>query len=297
MAGQKSIYSKPGSSGWINVIEIASDPLFHAYSHLTYSDAEFFNMQAGDVAIAKAAGEGRAPTLEQVRHVVAAMPDRTDVEKRDRALVAFAILTGARDNAIASMRLKHVDLAGGFVRQNPREGVRTKFSKTLTTTFFPVGDDVRAIVADWVRFLLQDRCFDLDAPLFPATKVARGASGGFEAVGLDKVGWSNAGPIRKLFRTAFEAAGMPYYNPHSFRKTLARLGQERCATPEEFKAWSQNLGHDSVLTTFTSYGSLDDRRQAEILRALASPKPASTETAALASEMRRIADRLAPTMR
>ncbi len=30
MAGQKSIYSKPGSSGWINVIEIASDPKYQA---------------------------------------------------------------------------------------------------------------------------------------------------------------------------------------------------------------------------------------------------------------------------
>jgi len=30
MAGQKSIYSKPGSSGWINVIEIASDPRLDA---------------------------------------------------------------------------------------------------------------------------------------------------------------------------------------------------------------------------------------------------------------------------
>jgi hypothetical protein len=27
--------------------------------------------------------------------------------------------------------------------------------------------------------------------------------------------------------------------------------------PEEFKAWSQNLGHDGVLTTFSSYGPID----------------------------------------
>jgi len=43
---------------------------------------------------------------------------------------------------------------------------------------------------------------------------------------------------------------LPYFNPHSFRNTLVRLGQEICRSPEEFKSWSQNLGHEKVLTTF-----------------------------------------------
>ena len=62
---------------------------------------------------------------------------------------------------------------------------------------------------------------------------------------------------------------MPYFNPHSFRNTLVRLGQSVCQTPEEFKAWSQNLGHDKVLTTFLSYGQVESPRQGEIIRALA----------------------------
>jgi integrase len=59
------------------------------------------------------------------------------------------------------------------------------------------------------------------------------------------------------------AAGLPYFNPHSFRKTLALLGGELCETPEQYKAWSQNLGHEHVLTTFTSYGNVDSHRQAK----------------------------------
>lgn len=34
---------------------------------------------------------------------------RRVIELRDRALIAFTLLTGARDRAIASMKLKHVD--------------------------------------------------------------------------------------------------------------------------------------------------------------------------------------------
>ncbi len=49
------------------------------------------------------------------------------------------------------MKLKHVDLKKGCVYQDARE-VKTKFSKTFTTYFFPVGEEVQRIVADWVRF-------------------------------------------------------------------------------------------------------------------------------------------------
>jgi hypothetical protein len=70
------------------------------------------------------------------------------------------------------------------------------------------------------------------------------------------------------------AAGLPYFNPHSFRNTLVRLGQTLCQSPEAFKAWSQNLGHEKVLTTFVSYGAVACDRQGEILRGLA-PEQAS----------------------
>jgi len=51
-------------------------------------------------------------------------------------LVAFTILTGARDGAIASFKLRHIDIAEGTIDQDARE-VQTKFSKSFVTTFFP----------------------------------------------------------------------------------------------------------------------------------------------------------------
>jgi integrase len=78
-------------------------------SRLTYSDMEYFNSSNNDSRIAKATHDRPAPTLEQIRRVLESMPARSDLEKRDRALVAFTILTGARDDAIASMLVRHVD--------------------------------------------------------------------------------------------------------------------------------------------------------------------------------------------
>jgi len=244
---------------------LAGQPGYKA--RLQYSDAKYFNLSDKDTRVATAQREKKAPTLEQVRRVIEMMPGGNEIERRDRALIAFTLLTGARDSAIASMKLKHVDLTANGVYQDARE-VKTKFSKTFYTFFFPVGDDFRHIVVEWVRFLREDKLWGNDDPLFPATRVALGATLQFEAAGLEKAHWSTAEPIRKVFREAFERADLPYFNPHSFRNTLVRLGQERCKTPEEFKAWSQNLGHEKPLTTFMSYGRVETERQGEIIREL-----------------------------
>lgn len=135
-----------------------------------------------------------------------------------------------------------------------------------------MGQEIHEIVAEWVRYLRDEKLWGNDDPLFPATLMKVGPSCHFEAAGLDRKHWSNATPIRTIFKNAFIAAGLPYFNPHSFRNTLVKLGQEICKSPEEFKAWSQNLGHEKVLTTFLSYGEVACPRQGEIIRDLAKPQ-------------------------
>lgn len=168
------------------------------------------------------------------------------------------------------MKLKHLDLETDTVFQDARE-VSTKFSKTITSYFFPVGDDIRQIVVDWVEYLKVECLYGYDDPLFPQTAMTVNNKQEFEASGLKPVCWSTANPIRAIFKSAFEEANLPYFNPHSFRKTLACLGEQICRTPEEFKAWSQNLGHEQVMTTFNSYGEVQPQRQAEVLERLREP--------------------------
>lgn len=255
-------------------------------STVRYSDADYFNLPEKDSRIATARRERPAPTLEQVRHVISQMPAANDIEKRNRALVAFILLTGARDSAVASLKLKHVDLVAGCVHQDARD-VKTKFSKTFTTFFFPVGEDIRRIVSDWATYLREEQLWGNDDPLFPKTRVTVASTGQFAPVGLQREHWSNATPIRQIFREAFTAAGLPYFNPHSLRRTLVNLGEKVCQTPEAFKAWSQNLGHEGVLTTFYSYGTVTTQRQAEIIRNLGSPKERQEPTREMVMAMAR----------
>jgi integrase len=265
-------------------------------SRLSYSDADYFNLSASETSIAKARRETSGPKMEQVLHVLRAMPDDTDIKRRDRAIIAFTLLTGIRDRALVSLSLKHIHLDSACVVQDARE-VRTKFSKTSTIYFFPVEPEVARIVEDWVRYLGTNKLYGLDDPLFPATQVALNASRQFEVTGLDRKHWSTAGPVRKIFKEAFATAGLPYYPPHSFRKTLVQYGEQRCRTPEEFKAWSQNLAHENVLTTFSSYGAVTGARQAELMRSIGSPAQRGESTLDQIAELIRSSGRVTQSTR
>jgi len=245
-----------------------------ASNRFKYSDAEYFNLSEKEARTAKATRQKPVASVEQIKHVLAMMPNETAIERRDRALIAFTLLTGARDSAIASLKLKHLDIEAGTVYQDARE-VNTKFSKSFTTSFFPVGDDVRDIVVQWVEYLRRDPFMGNNAPLFPKTRMSQGSDNSFQVAGLSNDHWSSAAAIRKIFKQAFISAELPPFNPHSFRNTLAALGERLCHSAEEFKAWSQNLGHEGVLTTLYSYGEVQTHRQVELIQQLGKPGEAT----------------------
>jgi hypothetical protein len=101
------------------------------------------------------------------------------------------------------------------------------------------------------------------------------------AVGLAREPWANANPVRTIFRDACASAGLPYFNPHSIRNTLVQLAYDRNLDAKRFKVWSQNLGHDNCLTTFSSYGEIPPAQQGEIMRGLAKQGVAPADPVAL----------------
>lgn len=235
-------------------------------SHIAFSDAAYFNLSDKDVAIARARREPNSPTVEQMRRVLAALPAGNVFERRDRALVAFATLSAARVAALVSFRLMHVNIVDGYVDHDARS-VDTKAAKTFRTFFMPVVDGALDIVRNWIVELECDHVWGPNDPLFPQTEMGLDADGAFAPVGLARRCWSTSEPVREIFRRAFAAAGLPYCNPHSLRAMMVRHIITLDLTPEELKAWSQNIGHSDPLTTFTSYGQIPTHRQGELIRA------------------------------
>lgn len=234
-------------------------------SRLHYSDADYFNLADKDVTIARARREKRVPTPSQMKLVLNAMPTVTALERRDRALVALAMVTGARAAALVSFQIGHVNVVEGYVEQDARE-VRTKFGKSFRTYFMPVSNEALAVVRDWHMELTASGTRGAADPFFPATDMGLDETGGFAPKGLSLHGWRTSAPARAIFRRAFAAAGLPYFNPHRLRDMLVRHALSLDLSPEGLKAWSQNLGHADVLTTLTSYGPVPTRRQGELIR-------------------------------
>jgi integrase/recombinase XerD len=229
-------------------------------------DIDYFNPSNKDLSIAKAVKLRDFPSLDQVRAAIALMPIGTVVERRNRALMALAILTGIRDRALVSLSLRHIDMSKTppLVRQEPDQ-VETKFAKNISTYFFPIGDDFRQIVAEWVEELQTGLLFGPNDPLFPRTKIAQDGDRSFCVAGVEPAHWADASPVRAIDKEAFTRARLPYFPPHSFRHTLGHLMQTMCRTPEQIRAWSQNLGHENIATTLTSYGKIDPHRQGAVI--------------------------------
>ncbi|MDI3337927.1 tyrosine-type recombinase/integrase [Defluviimonas aestuarii] len=242
---------------------LASQPGYK--SRVTYSDVDYFNNNAKDARAAHSVRPKIYPSMEQCNHAFRNMPEDSEVEWRDKAIFALLMLTGARDSALASLCLKHVDLIENMVFQDGRE-VRTKNSKTIETWFFPVDPMYRAFFESWVRHL-QDNLYGPADALFPKQTIAAGKEG-FAAQGLSREPYSNAQRVRDAIKAAFRNVSMTEYGPHSFRTMLSLYGDKVCRTLEARKAWSQNLGHERLTTTYSAYMPVSRERQRDLLRGI-----------------------------
>src|SRR5262249_41629378 len=140
----------------------------------------------------------------------------------------------------------------------------------------------------WIRYLREVKLFGDDDPLFPRTLVSVSADGHFFSDGLEPCSWENTEPIRKVFREAFALVGLNGFHPHSLRDTLIKFGERHCPSIEHFKAWSQNIGHENLGTTLTSYGNIDPHRQGELVLSVIPNQGADVEMRALFDQFLRM---------
>ncbi|MFY0645931.1 site-specific integrase [Sulfitobacter geojensis] len=232
-----------------------------------YPDVEYFNNNRKDPRAAHEQCPVHFPSKQAAFHAFQAMSDRTELERRDKAMFAFVMITGARVGAVSSLRLKHINLVDGFVYQNGRE-VRTKGGKTITTWFFPMHPDYLACFTNWVTFLRNDKMFGQEDALFPRPE-RRLVDGKFVFDTLSQEVYSSGAKVNEVFKGAFEQVQMHPYGAHSARKTLGQELSDRELPLATQKAWSQNLGHENFNTTVSSYLPVSDQEQGALIKELA----------------------------
>ena len=237
---------------------------------LVKADADFLRISKKDMQIVLSGTTKAMPTLEEVQTVIQAIGDATEIDKRDRALISFALITGCRITAIISLKMKSFDKATRRIYQNPAEGVLTKNSKTILTTFFPIGwEEPRRYFLEWYEYL-ESKGFGPDDPIFPATSSEISTKKAYSKESVSHSFWSDASSARKIFEKRCENAGVKYYHPHSYRHLVVSLMSKMRLTEEEKRAISLTLGHENIGTTFGAYGygSMGIERAADIVSGL-----------------------------
>jgi hypothetical protein len=195
------------------------------------------------------------------------------------------------------IRRRDLRAFGPFVRVfNARPRQPHLLSRTwllLRACAYPAVTPIASAEATLIHILVMTVVLAGKSPFKASSPVAvaPGDDLAFRAASLDRAPWANANPVRKIFREACARARLPYFNPHSLRNTLVQIAYERKLDAEAFKAWSQNLGHESCLTTFSSYGTIPPMRQAEIIRRLGEHET-SRAVVANAEMLRRLADQM-----
>ncbi|MBT6068316.1 site-specific integrase, partial [Candidatus Peregrinibacteria bacterium] len=243
----------------------------HYKSQINQVIVEYLSLSKKETRMAIQPNKRNIPPLEDVIKVIENIQIGSAVDLRDRALLSFTLLTGARISAIYSLPMKAFDQDTLTVDQNPKFGVKTKFSKRIYTTFFPIEyTEAVEYFLEWYKYLKSKKGFRPEDPIFPKAILENGKENisYFNTGEVGPVFWSSANPVRKIFQKRFLEAEVPYYHPHTFRHLVVTEFAKTRLTEEEKKAISQNLGHENTGTTFGSYGygHIQEERQVDIVK-------------------------------
>ncbi len=236
-------------------------------SKISGNDIAYLNTADSESKVSQQGRLKKNPSLEYALKLTSSINGKSEVEMRDRALIAFTVLTGMRDSAISSLPLGCVDIEELEVYQDPKAGVKTKFSKQIMSKIFNFDTKLLKYVIDWVEYL-KSKGFKNTDPLFPRSQSAiKGDDICFEKANeVEPIFWTGSGRIRHIFKNRAKEAKMEYYNPHSFRKLTAHLALEKCENGEEMAAVSQHFGHEHIATTIGSYVNFNTFKLSQILK-------------------------------
>ncbi len=235
-------------------------------SKIRLDDVAYLRLSKADTKIATASKLPKYPTLNYIKKLCE-FDVVSEIDKRDRALIAFTALSGMRDLAIVTLPIGCFDVNKLQVEQDPSKGVKTKFSKTIYTTLFRFDEVLVKYVVDWYYYLRDEKLFDNSKPLFPSTNIEQVSKDqhSFTATGVSSEFWANTSPMRKIFRARMESQNLEYYSPHKFRHFAISEANKHAMGAEQMKAISQNVGHERLTTTFYGYGAIDNYRVADII--------------------------------
>ena len=189
-------------------------------------------------------------SLEEALGLLRVPGDPEDIDLlRDQAAAALMFVSGARPGAFATLPIHAVDIGGRKIRQHPKLGVHTKFSKSATTYLLDIPELLETAQRwdDFIRPRLPET-----AMWYTPIKICWGE----HTLSAERPGKHRNGALAGRMAMLFARAGLEYKTPHKFRHGHAVYALRHARSMADYKAVSQNLMHESINTTDGIYARL-----------------------------------------
>ncbi|UYV38685.1 site-specific integrase [Rhodobacteraceae bacterium D3-12] len=205
------------------------------------------------------------PKIDEAEEMLRAMPSKSLVDQRARAIFAIAFLGALRADTVISLQIKHVDVAGRRIVQDGA-AVRSKNGKSEHIFWFPIPTSFEEEVIGWIG-TLKARGFCEDDALFPSSDWLEAPrklmNRGEQPVPV----MATKHAVSASFAVASKHCSTKY-SPHSAKHTIGALRDQKRMTHEQRRAWSENMGHESERTTEIHYAKFSDEQRLEVLESI-----------------------------
>ncbi len=235
-------------------------------SKIDLDTISYLSLDKKQVRQATSSKSVKFPSLDYVKRLTDSIDIKTEIDQRDRALIAFLLLSGMRVKAICTLPMSCFNRKTLEIDQDPKLGVKTKFGKHIHSKLLKIDEILLEYIINWSIYLEKEKLFSSIDPLFPRSKSQMSENSYcFESSEVEPCFWKSTNSISKMLKNRSEKSGLEYYNPHSFRHSFLNIAFKACRNGEQLKAISQLVGHENLKTTMMSYGTLDQHRISEVV--------------------------------
>ena len=193
------------------------------------------------------------PSQDEFEQIIS-FSEETILDKRDKAILTFLYISGARISAVATATIKSIDEKKMIFFQDPLEGIKTKRSKHIISILLKFDKKYYECIRSWINFLKVECGFRGIDPLFPVVKDV-----------VKKNFMNGEADYRKMIAKRCRDVLLPEYHPHAFRHAHIYKALSYVRNGWQLRALSQNVGHESLMTILEKYAKMKPEEYMRVL--------------------------------
>lgn len=241
------------------------------YAKIKKRDIRYLNTTRNEKNQARATNYQESHNIKDILATIRMMPETTEIEMRNKAMVSLFVLTTPRISSMQEARVGKIRYFEDYdiwaFMQDPRLQ-NTKSSQNITAFFIGEIEDIIQNVLKWKVYLVGNGFKDKDY-FFPKITPSFTKDGTTEML-LTKDYIHSETQIRAVVREAYKLNGLKYIKPHNFRHSMERHVRKVSKDPVNTNiALAENYGQNNGFSVLVdSYGGDSLGERAKLMKAI-----------------------------